>query len=50
MIKVGPTDGDVVVFDYPGNAEWNSDDQSHTCNFGQYDSGKREGDCGFTCA
>ena len=50
MIKVGPTDGDAVVFDYPGNAEWNSNDQSHHCSFGKYDGGKREGDCGFTCA
>ena len=49
-VKAGPTDNDPVWFSYPGNTDWSSKDQAHHCNFGSYDSGKREGDCGFTCA
>ncbi|KAJ5114303.1 hypothetical protein NUU61_000062 [Penicillium alfredii] len=28
---------------------WCDSDAAHECNFGQYDGGKREGDCKFTC-
>jgi len=41
-------DGDAVLFAY-GGQNWGSNDQAHQCNFGSYDSGKRDGDCGFTC-
>lgn len=49
-ISVGPGDYDPVLFTYPGNAPWGSNDQPNHCNFGQYDSGFRQGDCGFSCA
>lgn len=41
-------DDDAVLFDY-ADQHWGSNDQEHHCNFGAYDSGKREGDCGFSC-
>ena len=49
-ISVGSVDDDVVLFTYPGNADWGSTDQEHHCKFGKFDGGKREGDCGFSCA
>lgn len=51
-IMAGAVDGDAPRFSYPGNADWSGDDQSHHCNFNanQYDQGKIEMDCGFTCA
>ena len=48
IVTTGAVDDDAVLFDYNG-AHWGSNDQAHACNFGAYDSGKREGDCGFTC-
>lgn len=47
IVTTGAVDDDSVLFDYNG-AHWGSNDQAH-CSFGRYDSGKREGDCGFTC-
>ena len=41
-------DGDAVWMAYAGQ-HFTSNDQEHHCNFGAYDGGKREGDCGFTC-
>lgn len=41
-------DGDAVYMTY-GDQNWGSNDQDHQCNFGSYDSGNRDGDCGFTC-
>lgn len=41
-------DNDAVYMYYNGQ-KWGSNDQDHKCNFGKYDSGKREGDCGFSC-
>lgn len=47
-VSVGTVDTDVVCFWY--SDQWFcSNDQAHKCNFGAYDSGKREGDCGFSC-
>lgn len=46
-VTSGGVDGDAVTMSYNG-ATWNSDDQSH-CKFGKYDSGHRDGDCGFSC-
>lgn len=48
IVTTGNVDDDAVLFDYNG-AHWGSNDQQHSCNFGAYDTGKREGDCGFTC-
>lgn len=42
------TDGDAVYMSYNGQS-WGSNDQAHHCNFGKYDSGQRDGDCGFLC-
>ncbi|CAF9915980.1 MAG: hypothetical protein HETSPECPRED_002700 [Heterodermia speciosa] len=42
----GPDDA-AVTFNYGADA-WSSDDSSH-CTLGAYDSGSRNGDCGFTC-
>lgn len=47
-VKAPDTDGDAVYMSYNG-ASWGSNDQDHHCNFGKYDSGHRDGDCGFTC-
>lgn len=40
-------DQDPVLFDYAAQ-HWASTDANH-CSFGRYDSGARQGDCGFTC-
>jgi hypothetical protein len=48
VVTAGNVDADAVLMDYAGQ-HWGSNDQAHHCNFGAYDSGKREGDCGFTC-
>jgi hypothetical protein len=47
-IIAGATDDSVAKFEYNGQY-FGSNDQEHSCNFGQYSGGKREGDCGFTC-
>ena len=47
-ITVGAVDDDAVLFTY-GNQDWGSNDQEHHSDFGPYDSGKREGDTGFSC-
>ncbi|KAK8057399.1 hypothetical protein PG996_011336 [Apiospora saccharicola] len=41
-------DGDAVYMTY-GDQNWGSNDQAHQCNFGKFDSGNRDGDCGFAC-
>lgn len=41
-------DDDAVYMSYNG-ASWGSNDQEHHCDFGKFDSGHRDGDCGFTC-
>lgn len=47
-VTVGANDDDAVLFHYE-DQDWGSNDQPHHSNFGKYDSGKREGDTGFTC-
>lgn len=46
--KPYPIDSDAVLMSYNGQ-QWGSNDQKHFCNFGSYNDGKREGDCGFDC-
>ena len=41
-VGTGAVDDDIVQFWY-GDQYWGSNDQEHACNFGAYDSGKREG-------
>lgn len=48
MVTAQNLDADAVLFAY-GAQNWGSNDQEHFCDFGAYDGGKREGDCGFTC-
>jgi hypothetical protein len=48
IVQDGQVDNDLVCFWY-SNQWWCSNDQQHHCNFGNYDGGKREGDCGSTC-
>ncbi|MCJ1342826.1 hypothetical protein MMC31_001015 [Peltigera leucophlebia] len=48
VVTTGKVDHDAVLFKYGAQA-WGSNDQQHHCDFGAYDSGKREGDCGFSC-
>lgn len=48
IATTGNIDDDAVLFAYAGQ-NWGSNDQEHHCNFGAYDSGSRQGDCGFTC-
>ncbi|KAH3919234.1 hypothetical protein HBH56_030490 [Parastagonospora nodorum] len=47
-IKAPDVDGDAVYMSYNGQS-WGSNDQEHHCNFGKYDGGHRDGDCGFSC-
>ena len=47
-VTAGAVDDDAVLFNY-GDESWGSNDQPHHSNFGSYDSGKREGDTGFSC-
>ncbi|KAF2105788.1 hypothetical protein BDV96DRAFT_591868 [Lophiotrema nucula] len=48
LVKTGAVDDDAVLFAY-ADQSWGSNDQEHHCDFGSYDSGKRQGDCGFSC-
>lgn len=45
----GPEDSSPIDFWY-GDQWWTGNNQDHHCSFGAYDSGARQGDCGFTCA
>ena len=47
-VTAGNVDKDAVLFKY-GDQSWGSNDQPHSCRFGGYDSGSRQGDCGSTC-
>jgi len=46
-IRTGGVDADPVMFAY-GADSWSSGDAR--CSVGKYDGGKREMDCGFSCA
>lgn len=46
-VTVQNADNDSVLFEYNG-VSWDSSNPNH-CKFGGYDTGKREGDCGFSC-
>ena len=46
VVTAGFVDNDPVTFAYAGQ-HWDS--SSSQCSFGAYDSGSRQGDCGFTC-
>lgn len=46
-IKTGGVDADPVSFAY-GSQSWDSNDGGR-CSIGDYDSGARDMDCGFTC-
>lgn len=46
VVTTGDVDDDPVRFAY-GDQSWDSN--SDQCSMGAYDSGKREGDCGFNC-
>lgn len=48
IVTAENVDSDPVLFDYAGQ-HWAYADVAHHCNFGAYDSGARQGDCGFTC-
>uniref|UniRef100_A0A0W0EZ54 Putative glycoside hydrolase family 55 protein n=1 Tax=Moniliophthora roreri TaxID=221103 RepID=A0A0W0EZ54_MONRR len=47
VLTAGNVDADPVTFTYKGTT-FKSDDDNH-CKMGAYDSGNRDGDCGFTC-
>lgn len=48
VVTAQNVDDDPVLMAY-SDQSWAYADIAHQCNFGAYDSGKREGDCGFTC-
>ena len=48
IVTAQNVDADALLFQY-GDQTFGSNDQAHHCNFGKYDSGSRNGDCGFTC-
>ncbi|KAL9042181.1 MAG: hypothetical protein Q9180_000780, partial [Flavoplaca navasiana] len=48
LVTAQEEDADPVLFDY-ANKHWAYADVAHGCNFGQFDAGDREGDCGFSC-
>ena len=47
VVTTGAVDNDPVTFAY-GDQSWSSSDGSR-CSMGDYDSGSRNGDCGFNC-
>ena len=47
-VGTGAVDDDPVTFAY-GDQSWDSNDSSHQCSVGAYDSGSRQIDCGWTC-
>ena len=48
-VASGAVDGDAISFSYNG-VNWDSSDSTvHKCQLGGWDSGSRQGDCGFTC-
>lgn len=48
LVTAQKVDADPVLFAY-SDQSWAYADVAHHCNFGKYDSGNREGDCGFSC-
>lgn len=48
VVTAQNVDADPVLMAY-SDQSWAYADAAHHCNFGAYDSGKREGDCGFSC-
>lgn len=48
IVTPGAVDDDPVTFKYAAQS-WAYADVAHHCNFGGYENGNREGDCGFTC-
>lgn len=48
VIDAPDVDEDAIWMHYK-NQHFTSNDQEHHCDFGAYDGGKREGDCGFSC-
>lgn len=48
IVTAQNVDNDPLLFKYAGQS-WGSNDQAHHCNFGAYENGNRDGDCGFTC-
>lgn len=48
IVTTEQRDEDPVLFDYAGQ-HWAYADVAHACNFGAFDKGDRDGDCGFTC-
>lgn len=48
VVTAQNVDDDAVLFAY-SDQSWGSNDQEHHCDFGAYDSGSRQGDCGFSC-
>ncbi|KAJ5601176.1 hypothetical protein N7510_010710 [Penicillium lagena] len=47
-VQVGDGDDDPICFWY-SNQYWCTDNDDWGCNIGEYDSGERNGDCGFSC-
>ncbi|KAK2792987.1 hypothetical protein FQN51_001392 [Onygenales sp. PD_10] len=47
VVTPGAVDSDPVRFAY-SDQSWDSNDESR-CSMGNYDSGNRDGDCGFSC-
>ena len=48
VVTAQNVDADPVLMAY-SDQSWAYADAAHHCNFGAYDGGKREGDCGFAC-
>ncbi|MCJ1469288.1 hypothetical protein MMC07_007921 [Pseudocyphellaria aurata] len=48
VVTAQRVDDDAVLFSY-SDQSWGSNDQEHHCNFGGYEDGNRDGDCGFNC-
>lgn len=48
LVTAQKVDEDPVLFSYAGE-NWAYADAAHQCNFGGFESGNREGDCGFSC-
>lgn len=48
-VTIGKTDDAPIKFSYNGQTWDTSNSGAHACKVGKYDSGARQGDCGFTC-
>lgn len=50
IVQLGNVDSDPIFFWYADQYWLTNDNSAHDCKLGGFDSGNRQGDCGFTCS